>query len=99
MSATTKLRKITRFELCERHAPWFARQTRYRKIECLNEGGPGGWTPGCHTGRCRLWPGTDYHEPSVCDREMEMEWTVSGASEDQAAEAEATLATRFTACG
>ena len=68
-------RKVTLFELCERHAPWFASEPRYRKIECMVEGGPGGWTPGCAGGVCRLWPGTDLFERGVCFEEMELEWT------------------------
>jgi hypothetical protein len=69
-------RKVTKFQLCERHAPWFDGQTRYRKIECMNEGGPGGWTQGCSGGKCRLWPGTDFHEPSCCSSEMALDWTL-----------------------
>lgn len=67
-------RQITKFLLCDRHAPWFATETRYRKIEVLCEGGPGGAEP-CSGGRCRLWPGRDIFEPSVCHGEMELEWT------------------------
>ena len=75
--AETRLRKITKFEICERHAPWFAHATRYRKLECMVEGGPGGWEPGCEGGRCRLWPGTDVFEASVCTHEMALDWTVA----------------------
>lgn len=71
----TAARKVTKFQLCDRHAPWFAGNTRYRIIECLNEGGPGGWTPGCEGGRCRIWPGTDYHVESACHGEMDLDWT------------------------
>lgn len=81
MSATmnlTALRKTTKFQLCERHAPWFAGETRYRKIECLNEGGPGGWSPGCAGGKCRLWRGTDYHVPESCYAEADdLDWTTT----------------------
>lgn len=77
----TKERKHTRYQLCERHAPWFDGETRYRKIECLVEGGPGGWTPGCEGGTCRLWPGTDTFSPEYCTEEMELEWTRIAESE------------------
>lgn len=61
----TRPRKITKFEFCERHASWFAGcETRYRRIECMMiEGGPGGMSPGCEGGCCRLWPGTDIFFP------------------------------------
>lgn len=69
-------RKRTRFELCDRHAPWFAGQGRYRTVECLCEGGPGGGARGaCEGGQCRLWPGRDLFEASVCTSEMDLEWT------------------------
>ena len=68
-------RKHTKYELCERHAPWFG-GNRYRTVECMVEGGPGGWTPGCHGGKCRLWPGTDLFCESVCHGEMMLDWTV-----------------------
>jgi hypothetical protein len=55
---------------------WFAGETRYRKAECMVEGGPGSMSPGCEGGSCRLWPGTDIFEPSVCSSEMELGWTV-----------------------
>jgi hypothetical protein len=75
-TTTVKPRKITRFELCDRHIPWFVGLTRYRTIECLNEGGPGGWTPGCEGGKCRLWRGTDYHCESSCFSEADdLDWT------------------------
>ena len=41
----------------------------------MNEGGPGGWSPGCKGGMCRLWPGTDYHVESACYSEMDLDWT------------------------
>ncbi len=77
MSATTAIadRKITKFQFCERHEPWFAGASRYRKIECMFEGGPGGWTPGCEGGMCRLWPGRDICDASVCSTEFELDWT------------------------
>lgn len=75
-------RKITKIQFCERHAPWFATESRARKIECMVEGGPGGWSPGCEGGRCRLWPGTDTFEPSVCttragflSESLPLDWT------------------------
>lgn len=72
---TTAARKRTKFQLCKRHAPWFAGETRYRQIECLNEGGPGGWSPGCQDGTCRIWPGLDYHVEDACHDEMKLDWT------------------------
>lgn len=38
------------------------------------EGGPAGQR-GCSGGLCRLWPGTDIFEASVCRGEMELDWT------------------------
>lgn len=73
--ASDRPRKRTRYVLCDRHKPWFSGLGRYRIIECMNEGGPGGWTPGCEGGTCHLWPGTDIHEPSVCHGEMHLDWT------------------------
>lgn len=73
--AAKQPRKITKFQLCERHAPWFAGETRYRKLECMVEGGPGGWSPGCKGGHCRLWPGTDMFTPSYCHEEANLDWT------------------------
>lgn len=70
-----KTRKQTRFELCGRHRPWFEGNTRARQIECMVEGGPGGWAPGCVDGKCRIWPGTDVFYPEVCGGELELEWT------------------------
>ena len=71
----TAARKVSMFEICERHAPWFAGETRLRILECFVEGGPGGWSPGCAGGKCRLWPGRDVFEESVCHGEMELDWT------------------------
>lgn len=72
-------RKRTRYEHCERHAPWFAGLGRYRIVECMVEGGPGGWTPGCEGGRCRLFPGLDLICRTTCERigfgELELDWT------------------------
>jgi hypothetical protein len=69
------MRKISKFQICDRHAPWFAGCTRRRTLECFVEGGPGGWTPGCSGGKCRLWPGTDVFDPAVCSGELPLEWT------------------------
>jgi hypothetical protein len=75
-------RRITKIQLCERHAPWFAGCTRNRTIECMVEGGPGGWTPGCENGQCRIWPGTDTFEASICttragflSESLNLDWT------------------------
>lgn len=79
MTLTAATRKITKFELCERHAPWFAGSRRRRQIECFVEGGPGGWSPGCEGGTCRLWPGTDLFVPEVCLGELSLDWTKAAA--------------------
>jgi hypothetical protein len=68
-------RKHSKFQTCERHAPWFAGQGRRRILECFVEGGPGGWSPGCNNGACRLWPGTDVFVAEVCGEEMKLDWT------------------------
>lgn len=76
MSTTTLKvigRKITKFQTCERHR-WLDGETRYRRAEFFCEGGPAGQS-GCGGGECRLWPGRDLFEPSVCDSEMELDWT------------------------
>lgn len=73
----TRERKITKFQLCDRHRPWFSGETRRRQIECMVEGGPGGWTPGCEGGCCKIWPGRDVFEPSVCHDELPLEWTAA----------------------
>jgi len=76
MTTQVTLRKHTKFVLCDRHRPWFAGETRYRQIECMVEGGPGGWAPGCEGGECKLWPGADIFEASVCDGgQLPLDWT------------------------
>ena len=69
------MRLHTKIQFCERHAGWFAGLPRYRKIECMVEGGPGGWTPGCEGGECRCWPGTDIFDPAYCTDELDLDWT------------------------
>lgn len=66
-------RKISKFVICERHASWFAGETRYRTAECFAEGGPGS-VKGCAGGVCRLWPGRDFYIEELCHSEMELEW-------------------------
>lgn len=70
---TTKERKRTRFETCDRHR-WLDGETRSRRAEFFCEGGPAGQA-GCRGGLCRIWPGTDIFEASVCHGEMELDWT------------------------
>jgi hypothetical protein len=55
---TTALRKHTVFEPCQRHAPMYASETRYRRAETMGEGGWAGSGP-CEGTRCRMRPGTD----------------------------------------
>lgn len=73
----TRARKITKFQLCDRHASWFAGTTRYRKAETFVEGGPGSGLPGCSGGKCRLWPGRDFYVEEICHGEMTLDWTVA----------------------
>lgn len=68
-----KLRKHTRFETCARHR-WLAAERRKRRAEFFCEGGPAE-EAGCCDGLCRLWPGTDLFEPSICSSEFELTWT------------------------
>lgn len=71
MNAT--LRKVTKFQTCEKHAD-LASLGRYRRAEFFAEGGPAGNT-GCRDGICRLWPGTDLFCAEVCAGEMQLDWT------------------------
>lgn len=74
----TKTRKISKWEICDKHAPWFTGETRRRIAETFVEGGPGGnrWRGGCEGGTCRLWPGRDYYIEEICDGgELALEWT------------------------
>lgn len=66
-------RKHTRFQTCERHR-WLEHEGRRRRAEFFVEGGPAGQA-GCRSGKCRLWPGTDIFERSICNSEMELDWT------------------------
>jgi hypothetical protein len=78
MNATeTKTRKGSKWQMCEKHAPWFAGESRYRIAECFVEGGPGGdhYAGGCERGTCRLWPGTDYYAAEYCTGELALDWT------------------------
>lgn len=76
-------RKISKWQFCAKHGPWFEGNTRYRIAECLVEGGPGGMTPGCEGGKCRLWPGRDFYVEEICHGELldeDMDWTRESAS-------------------
>jgi hypothetical protein len=53
---TVKLRKVTVFMPCEKHAAKMAAETRYRRAEIMVEGGYGGHAP-CD---CHMRPGTDF---------------------------------------
>ncbi len=78
MTATRNLtaaRKVSKWEFCERHAPWFRGETRYRIAETFVEGGPATDEPGCASGCCRLWPGRDFYVEEICHGEMDLEWT------------------------
>jgi hypothetical protein len=66
-------RKHTKFQTCERHE-WLNKEGRRRRAEFFVEGGPAG-QKGCSKGECRLWPGLDIFEPSVCHEEMALDWT------------------------
>jgi hypothetical protein len=67
-------RKITKFEICERHSGWFAGESRYRKAETFVEGGPAS-SGRCEGGKCRLWPGRDFYVAELCHGEMALDWT------------------------
>ena len=60
----TKVRKVTKFEICDGHA-WLGRETRARRAEFFAEGGPAG-NQTCSGGRCRMWAGTDLFVAEVC---------------------------------
>ena len=64
MAATNpvRLRKYTVFMPCDRHAPQFARETRYRRAEVMIEGGYAG-SP-CSGNGCSMKPGRDFYTAS-----------------------------------
>lgn len=66
-------RKHTKFQTCERHG-WLGRETRRRRAEFFVEGGPANQAV-CEGGICRLWPGTDLFEASICNGELALDWT------------------------
>jgi hypothetical protein len=66
-------RKGTKFQTCTRHRSLDALPRR-RRAEFFVEGGPAG-EAGCEGGQCRLWPGTDLFDPSVCNGELALDWT------------------------
>jgi len=64
-------RKITRFYICRYHEHWFYTASRRRTAEAFDEGGPG-TAPACDLAHpCRIWPGTDFFVPSVCNTEAD----------------------------
>jgi hypothetical protein len=67
------LRKHTKFQTCERHGGLMSERPG-RRAEFFVEGGPAG-EEGCLNGLCRLWPGTDRFDPSICHGEYELDWT------------------------
>lgn len=69
----------TKFESCDRHA-WLSGESRQRRAEFYVEGGPADQS-GCTGGKCRLWPGTDLFEPSVCTSEFPLDWTEAEGEE------------------
>jgi hypothetical protein len=77
-------RKITKMQFCDKHAGRFAGETRYRQAETMVEGG---WANGgpCSGGTCKLWPGTDIFEPSICEGEFPLDWTGKTATRRTAA--------------
>jgi hypothetical protein len=70
----TKERKITKWEICDYHAGWFAGESRRRIAETFVEGGPGGMGT-CRDGKCRLWPGRDFYVSDICTSELDLDWT------------------------
>jgi hypothetical protein len=70
-----KARKHTKFQTCEKH-DWLKGENRRRRAEFYVEGGPAG-EAGCSGGICRLWPGKDIFEASVCDKEFQLDWTAA----------------------
>jgi hypothetical protein len=71
----TAARKVSKFQICERHAGWFSGETRYRIAETFVEGGPSMNEQGCAGGRCRLWPGRDFYVEEICHGELSLDWT------------------------
>jgi hypothetical protein len=70
-----RVRKITKFATCERHA-WLMSERRERRAEFFCEGGPADREPGCRGGVCRLWAGTDLFIAEVCVGEYPLDWAV-----------------------
>lgn len=79
-----KIRQRTKVEFCDRHAPLFAGDSFYRKVESMLEGGYGGGP--CKGGRCKLYPGRDLICQSTCERygmaEMPLDWTTEDEADD-----------------
>lgn len=71
-------RKGTKFVTCERHA-WLMNERPRRRAEFFVEGGPAGQA-GCRGGKCRLFPGTDLFEKTICTQELALDWTEAVAA-------------------
>lgn len=73
-------RERSRWTFCDRHAGWFAGESRERIAETFVEGGPGMDPPGCSGGVCRLWPGTDFYTAEYATGgtvEAVLDWTTA----------------------
>lgn len=74
-------RKITKFQLCARHARYDYYVTKRRLAEIFDEGGFA-TLRGCDPEQpCRMWPGTDFFVASYCMGEANLDWT-KGFEED-----------------
>lgn len=62
-----KIRKQTRFHVCVNHAGYFAGMTRRRLGEFFCEGGPGSGPACSEHDPCRIWPGTDLFDSTLCE--------------------------------
>ena len=73
---STKARKITVTNFCEKHAGSFLAESRRRRIEAMAEGG---WSNGgfCEGGVCVLLPGRDVFCESECFGPFELDWTTA----------------------
>lgn len=70
METAVRLRKHTKFVLCDGHAHW-REDGRIRTAEMFAEGGDGNY---CEGGLCRCFPGTDIFVAEICDRELDYNW-------------------------
>jgi hypothetical protein len=68
------LRKRTVFLPCDRHAPMYAGETRYRRAEVMGEGG---WCSECSPGQhCEMRPGRDFFAASFVAAHMDRPYRV-----------------------